>query len=128
MSGKICSTKSPLSDNLLQDKLTSLFDVYAINADRLSRLASSQKNESINSVIARKAPKKHAFGGYRSLNYRVSAAVSQINNGGKYTTEVLQRRNVTIGSNTAKYVCHIDRKRKLDAARETTIPLKRKAL
>ncbi|XP_063408708.1 uncharacterized protein LOC134692188 [Mytilus trossulus] len=116
----------PLTDNLLKDKLTSLFDVYANNADRLSPLASSQKNDSINSVIAKKAPKSMHFGGSRSLNYRVSAAVSQINNGRKYTTEVLQRLNVTIGSNTAKYVCHIDRKRKLDAARKTTIPFKRK--
>lgn len=66
------------------------------------------------------------FGGSRSLNYRVSAAVSQINNGRKYTTEVLQRLHVTIGLNTDKYVCHIDRKRKLDAARKTTIPFKRK--
>lgn len=55
---------------------------------RLSKLSSSQSNESFNSTIASKAPKRLHFSGSASLGYRVSSAVLQKNEGYQYMSKV----------------------------------------
>ena len=57
--------------------------------DKLANLESSNANENMNNIIARKAPKAVHFSGSESLDYRVSAAVAQKNEGHSYIIQVL---------------------------------------
>ncbi|XP_071150116.1 uncharacterized protein [Mytilus edulis] len=62
-------------------------------SDKLSKLGSSQADESVNNIIASKAPKTKHFSSSSSLNYRVSSAVLQKNEGYHYISEL----NTSIG-------------------------------
>ena len=72
----------------LHKDLTNVFDAFIQNADKLAHLESSQANESFNNIVASKAPKNKHYSGSESLSYRVSAAVSQKNDGHTYITRV----------------------------------------
>ena len=78
----------PLTNEPLQIDIKKLFDKYKHQAEKLSRLSSSQANESFNNTVASKAPKSHHYSGSESLKFRVSAAVSQKNIGHNYVVKV----------------------------------------
>ncbi|CAC5378782.1 unnamed protein product [Mytilus coruscus] len=89
----------PLQDKALQESLTTLFQKYILNSEKLANLGSTQSNESFNKSVAAKAPKNRFYGGSRSLAYRVAAAVAQKNTGHKYTVDV----NVSSGLSPGLY-------------------------
>ncbi|VDH96628.1 Hypothetical predicted protein [Mytilus galloprovincialis] len=60
-----------LTGEELRNELNKLFDIYASNSEKLSHLGSSQGNESLNNMIALKAPKAKHFGGSESLGVSV---------------------------------------------------------
>ncbi|VDI36869.1 Hypothetical predicted protein [Mytilus galloprovincialis] len=76
-----------LTGEELRNELNKLFDIYASNSEKLSHLGSSQGNESLNNMIAFKAPKAKHFGGSESLAFRVASGVAQKNEGRSYITE-----------------------------------------
>ncbi|CAG2242598.1 unnamed protein product [Mytilus edulis] len=76
-----------LTGEELRNELNKLFDIYASNSEKLSHLGSSQGNESLNNMIALKAPKAKHFGGSESLAFRVASGVAQKNEGRSYITE-----------------------------------------
>ena len=78
----------PLQDEKLQEEVMSICSRLKQNSSNLSRLGSTQGNESFNKSVSLKAPKNHHFSGSGSLNYRLAASVAEKNSGQKYLVEV----------------------------------------
>lgn len=78
-----------LTSQSLKDNLNKLFVCeLSLQSEKLAYLGSSQANESLNNIIASKAPKSKHFSESSSLNYRVCAAICQKNEGHTYLAEV----------------------------------------
>ena len=77
-----------LTDRNLQKALADVFSKYKSHCKKIARLGSTQSNESLNNLIASKAPKEIHFSGSANLNYRVSAAIAQKNIGHNYVSKV----------------------------------------
>lgn len=105
----------PLKDSQLQDSLHMLCNQWKQNSYKLSRLGSTQPNESFNRSVSLKAPKNHHFSGSASLNYRVAATVAEKNSGDSYLIAVNKKNGLSPGKFT-KRLCSIresqSRKRK----------------
>lgn len=59
-----------LHDKKLHEELDKLFHKYAGNSEKFSVAASSQSNETLNSIMSHKTPKKQCFSLSKSCNYR----------------------------------------------------------
>lgn len=62
------------------------------NRYKVSRLGSTQPNESFNRSVSLKAPKNHHFSGSASLNYRIAATVAEKNSGDSYLIAVNKKK------------------------------------
>lgn len=80
--------KRPLSDDTLRDKLQEIFNPLIANANQYADLGSSQQCEHANKEVSLRAPKSHHYGNTKSLDYRVHATASFINEGRHYIPEV----------------------------------------
>ncbi|XP_066590861.1 uncharacterized protein [Prorops nasuta] len=109
-----------LTDEALYNDLKVLFDMYANNAQKFSVAASSQGNESINNMIAHKAPKNICLSRSAACDYRVVSAVCTKNDGDKSIINIREKMNLLGGPHTATYMNGIDRKRKLRAFLDST--------
>lgn len=78
----------PLRSKKLQNALIEIFTAYKKQSGKLCSLGSTQANESLNKLIATKAPKSQHYSGSASLNFRVAASVAQKNAGNLYVTNV----------------------------------------
>ena len=87
---KYCSLPHgrPLSGEELQNNVKSIFIRFQDQAEKLANLQSIQANESLNNVIASKAPQATHHSGSESLSYRVAAAVAQKNVGNTFVSKV----------------------------------------
>lgn len=74
---------------MLKESLYEVFSKYAENAGKLSNLSSSNGNENLNQMIAKKAPKSQHYSGSDSLSFRVAAAIAQKNEGHGFIVEVI---------------------------------------
>ena len=78
-----------LTSQSLKSDMECLFnEKLASNSKKLSNLGSTQANESLNNLIALKAPKAKHYSSSSSLSYRISSAVLQKNEGFDYVAEV----------------------------------------
>ncbi|CAC5412427.1 unnamed protein product [Mytilus coruscus] len=111
----------PLQDKALQESLTTLFQKYILNSEKLANLGSTQSNESFNKSVAAKAPKNRFYGGSRSLAYRVAAAVAQKNTGHncKYTVDV----NVSSGLSPGLYTRKLATLRDIQARKRKAVAI-----
>ena len=57
--------------------------------ENLAHVQSTNGNENMNHMIARKAPKSVTYSESESLDFRVSAAVAQKNEGRQYVLQVM---------------------------------------
>ncbi|XP_052080738.1 uncharacterized protein LOC127718722 [Mytilus californianus] len=87
---------------------------------KLSKLASSQANESFNHTVSTKAAKNKHYSGSSSLNYRVSAAVLQKNEGYGYVSKVSEAAGLSPGNETIKRAIRLNRKRNKKSERAKT--------
>lgn len=78
----------PLTDKHLQSTIQHIMETYAMNAEKLATLGSTQGNESFNRLVASKAPKANHYSSSSSLKFRVAASVLQKNEGHKYVMHV----------------------------------------
>ncbi|XP_052088170.1 uncharacterized protein LOC127725289 [Mytilus californianus] len=108
--------------------LSKLFDTYAKNSDKLANCGSSQGNESLNQIIALKAPKAKHFGSSESLPFRVCVGVIQKNEGRSYIPQVYEAHKLSPGKFTVMHTAKIDKKRKHDKVNASTREAKRKRL
>ncbi|CAG2200542.1 unnamed protein product [Mytilus edulis] len=109
----------PLQDKALQESLTTLFQKYILNSEKLANLGSTQSNESFNKSVAAKAPKNRFYGGSRSLAYRVAAAVAQKNTGHRYTVDV----NVSSGLSPGLYTRKLATLRDIQARKRKAVAI-----
>ena len=88
------------------------------SAKKLAPAGSSQRNESVNSVIGSKAPKIRHYGGSQSSDFRTAAGHSYIT----HASEIMGLAQTSI---TEQYAEKMDRKRKNIAERKSTKEFKR---
>ncbi|VDI81350.1 maternal protein exuperantia [Mytilus galloprovincialis] len=95
--GKDLTSKQLKADleKIFQNKLLT-------KANQLSKLSSSQANESFNNTVASKAPKRLHYSGSASLGYRVCSAVLQKNEGYEYMSKVNEAAGLSPGNETLK--------------------------
>lgn len=70
-----------LHDLELKRELETLCKKYADNAEKFSIAASSQANESVNNIMAHKAPKNRCYSLSQSADYRFASSVCSKNKG-----------------------------------------------
>ena len=75
-----------LKDDNLKKALLAIF--LRLNAKKLSKLDTSNANESFNNTLRSKAPKDKHYSEGGSLSHRLSAAVCQKNDGYSYVSQV----------------------------------------
>lgn len=73
-----------LKNSILFEELKSIFNKLGDNTESFVAGSSTQGNESLNSIIARKAPKSVFYSSSESYDFRVASAVAQKNLGEKY--------------------------------------------
>ena len=76
------------------DSLRKLFRVYALNAEKLCKLGSTQGNENFNTIVASIAPKSRHYSSSDSLDLQVSTAVCKKNIRASYSVELMQMMNI----------------------------------
>jgi len=79
---------SGFTDQRLFQALQSLFQVLANKSNRFVAGASSNANESLNTVIASKAPKSRMYRTTASGDYRVACAITKKNNGESFIIDL----------------------------------------
>ena len=77
-----------LTDSQLKVDLSGVLVQYAVNSVKLTKLGSSQRNESFNNTVATKNPKAKHYSASESTCFRVASAVAETNIGSTYLTEV----------------------------------------
>ncbi|XP_066596255.1 uncharacterized protein [Prorops nasuta] len=118
----------PLQDINLQFALTKIFTRYVENAEKIAYCASTQGNESTNSLIASKSPKARHYSGSESLSFRIAAAVCQKNLGCQYILNVLKKMQLHEGYEINKYRNQKDIKRKNKSISNRRILTKKRRL
>lgn len=99
---------SDLTGGALQVELSTLFEKYAVRAEGIAPGASSQRNESANSVFISKAPKRTFTGGTSRYRSQISAAVAQLNKGTQYAGEVFEKLKFSPSSGGQKFRVRMD--------------------
>ncbi|XP_039303466.1 uncharacterized protein LOC120357356 [Solenopsis invicta] len=90
------------NENLFE-ALKCLFDVLASKTERFVAGVSSNANESLNSIIASKAPKSRFYGTSTSGDYRLACAINKKNDGEEYVAQLAQKLSLSPGKHTTKY-------------------------
>jgi hypothetical protein len=87
-----------------------MFIKYSNNASKFSVAASNQANESLNNIIASRAPKARCYSRTESADYRVASAILSKNEGDRSLIIVKENLNLkyTAGKYTASYCEKID--------------------
>ncbi|XP_043279308.1 uncharacterized protein [Venturia canescens] len=98
------------------------------NANKLAPGGSSQPNESFNSIVASKHPKKEFYGASESMPFRVAAAVCQENYGTSYILKVYEKLCLSPGKNTEPFRHVKDAERAKNAIKRRSIAFKQQRL
>ena len=109
-----------LKDELLYNSLRDIFLKYSNNSSKFSVAASSQANESLNSVIASRAPKAKCYSRTGSADYRVASAILTKNEGAYGLVKVKERFGFALGTHTKKYYTKADNLRKIKSIGKKT--------
>ncbi|XP_061171364.1 uncharacterized protein LOC133180923 [Saccostrea echinata] len=118
----------PLQNEDLKQELEDLVSKYRYRTENLSKLGSTQANESFNNLVATKAPKSRNYGGSYSLEQRLSAALLQKNEGYSYLRKVNEAASLSPGHHTIKLCDRIDKLRRERKDKVSTIKYKRRRL
>ena len=86
----------------LKENLTKLFQVYSSDTviHKLVENASSQSNVSLHSTVGSKVPKIRFYGGSKSADQRIAAAVAEANLGKQYLLDTLHCVDIEPGQIT----------------------------
>jgi len=109
-----------LKDELLYDNLCQIFIKYSNNASKFSIAASSQANESLNSIIVSRAPKAKCYSRTESADFRVASAILSKNEGDKGLLIVKENLGLTPGKYTTTYCNNADKLRKTKSMKKNT--------
>lgn len=92
-----------MKDDNLYQKLIELFEKYAKNSHKFSMAASSQSNESLNNIMAHKAPKNRCYSLSESADYRMASSVTAKNDGEKYILNVREKLSMPCGTHASRH-------------------------
>ncbi|KAK0174286.1 hypothetical protein PV327_011024 [Microctonus hyperodae] len=92
--------------------LKKLFEKYTANSTKFSVAASSQASESLNNIMAHKAPKNQCYSLCDSSDYRWASAVCTKNDGEQYLLTVTDKLNLSPRKNTKLFAIQQDEQRK----------------
>lgn len=122
----------PWGADLQNEKLkTDLLTLFRdLDPSKLSRLDSSNCNESFNNTLRSKAPKDKHYSESGSLAYRLSAAVCQKNEGYSYVAKVHEKLGLSPGTATTSLASIRDRDvhRKREVSKTKEFKLQRQKL
>lgn len=107
---KKCHTIT-LKNPELYKKLQDMFSNYAGNARKFSISASSQRNETLNGLVTRFAPKNKSYSTSESADFRVSLAVLHFNEGSACILQIKELLKLDPGEHTEKFAKVKDAKR-----------------
>ncbi|XP_074106493.1 uncharacterized protein LOC141532165 [Cotesia typhae] len=97
---------------------------------KFSIAASSQANESLNNIMAHKAPKNMYYSLSESSDYRWASVICTKNDGEQYLSTVKEKLNLSPGKNTELYAANRDsqRKRRAEASQMHSAKCRRNLL
>ncbi|XP_044594883.1 uncharacterized protein LOC123272250 [Cotesia glomerata] len=95
----------------LYNALKEIFTKYARSAEKFCIAASSQANESVNNIMAHKAPKNCCYSRSESADYRYASAICTKNEGDSHVMAVNEKLSLSPGKHTAFYTSRLDRTR-----------------
>lgn len=107
-----------LKNSQLYEQLVKLLNKCADNISKFAVRASSQSNESVNSMMARKARKCDCFSLSESCDYRYASCICSLNEGEKYVYNVRKKAQMTPGVFTLELAKRSDAMRKARSTRE----------
>ncbi|XP_018314208.1 uncharacterized protein [Mycetomoellerius zeteki] len=95
-------------DFQLFESLREIFDKLASNAQKFSAGASSNANESLNAIMASKAPKSRCYSMLESADFRFACAIGQKNIGEDYTQKVVTSLGLSPGKFHSRHISKIN--------------------
>lgn len=102
------STIDDFQDQNLFEELKCLFNILATKTNQFSAGASSNANESFNSMLASKAPKSRLYGMSSAGDIRVAFTVNKKNDGEIQVSNLAKKLTLSPGKHTIKYAKKID--------------------
>ena len=117
-----------LSGDTLRSSLTSVFQVFINNADKIAPGGSTRDVEAFNNQIASKASKRIHYAGSGALKTRVESCVSRKNLGDNYISPVNEDLGLSPGIVSTQTAQRKDRKRKAMRELSNTRSFKRRRL
>lgn len=109
-----------ITDEVLYNQLKIVFLKYANNAQKFSMAASSQGNESVNNIIAHKAPKNVCLSKSAACDFRVANAVCAKNDGEHSIINIRKKLNISPGYHSIIYANGADKKRDCRVRRKSS--------
>ncbi|XP_043462926.1 DNA polymerase III PolC-type-like [Leptopilina heterotoma] len=103
------------------------FKISQIN-DHSSVPASSQANESLNSIISHQLPKNKSYSTTNSADFRVASAIAVKNEGNSYLTDVRTRLGLPEAEHLEKYCKEVDVTRAKKCLKSKTYEFKKRRL
>lgn len=91
-------------DPVLFTELKNIFEILAANAQKFSNGASSNANESLNTMMVSKAPESRCYSKYASADYRSACTVGQQNLGEGYTQKIAKKISLSPGKHHSRHV------------------------
>ncbi|KAK0074831.1 hypothetical protein PV326_012137 [Microctonus aethiopoides] len=95
--------------SVLFQTLTSAFEKLANNSQQFASGASTQANESVNSIMARNAPKSVCYSVSESCDFRYRCTVLQKNEGESYLAQVMRTNSMPVGENLNKLITQTEK-------------------
>ncbi|XP_060598062.1 uncharacterized protein LOC132751871 [Ruditapes philippinarum] len=112
----------------LRTDLSSIFESFIKNVDKISPAASTKDVESFNNMIASKAPKRCHYSSTSSLQNRVNCVVAEKNLGSTYVSQVNKSIGISPGKFYSKHAERKDNKRKRRLEFENTLTFKKRKI
>ena len=84
-----------LQDLKLKNGLIDVFEIFALNSERLAPGGSTKVNESFNNIVASKAPKSMHYSSSESFCWRLGAVAAQKNEGKSYVCNAFQEPSLS---------------------------------
>ncbi|XP_061173391.1 uncharacterized protein LOC133182561 [Saccostrea echinata] len=115
-----------MAEEDLQLDLTTMFEEYAANSEKLLKVGSTQTNESFNHTVATKNPKTNFYSASESTSFRVAAAVAHKNIGLQTFTRVYENSLLSPGKHTNSYISKASRKRDYQKIVKSSVECKKR--
>lgn len=117
-----------LKNNNLYNALKLIFTKYAKNSEKFCIAASSQANESINNIMAHKAPKNRCYSRSESADFRYASAICTKNEGDSHIMAVNNKLLLSPGKHTTAFTSQMDKTRRKRAMKAHLPSTKRRRL